>query len=91
MNQEPESLLRLVRRRLAACRGQWGAVAQVSGVPYHTITKLAQGAVSDPRVSTVQRLLDYFAQNPPTVQGPDRRARREQAGKGLREFAKEPA
>jgi predicted transcriptional regulator len=35
-------------------------VAQESGVPYSTVTKIAQGAVSDPSVHTVQTLFDYF-------------------------------
>ena len=89
MNHEVEPLLRYVRRRLTACRGSWGVVSQASGVPYHTITKLAQGAVSDPRVSTVQRLLDYFAQQSPTVQGPNDRRAGEQARQGLGELTKE--
>lgn len=36
-------------------------VADESGVPFSTVTKIAQGAVKDPSVHTVQRLADYFA------------------------------
>ncbi len=35
-------------------------VAQSSGVPFSTVTKIAQGVVSDPSVHTVQKLYDYF-------------------------------
>lgn len=54
-----ESILATVRRELGATKGQWSAVAEKSGVPYHTLTKVAQGRV-DPRLSTVQRLVDHF-------------------------------
>ncbi len=58
-----ESILAGVRRDLTRTRGTWTKVAQSSGVPYHTLVKIAQGTVLDPRVSTVQRLVDYFATN----------------------------
>ena len=35
-------------------------VARESGVPFSTVTKIAQGVVSDPSVHTVQKLYDYF-------------------------------
>lgn len=37
------------------------AIAAGSGVPYSTVTKIAQGSVKEPSVHTVQRLADYFA------------------------------
>ena len=55
-----ESILVAVRRQLGASKGKWASVAEQSGVPYHTLTKIAQGKV-DPRLSTVQRLVDHFA------------------------------
>ena len=55
-----ESILVAVRRQLGETKGRWTSVAEQSGVPYHTLTKIAQGKV-DPRVSTVQRLVDHFA------------------------------
>ena len=55
-----ESILVAVRRQLGETKGRWTSVAEQSGVPYHTLTKIAQGRV-DPRVSTVQRLVDHFA------------------------------
>lgn len=36
-------------------------VAAGSGVPFSTVSKIAQGVVKDPSVHTVQRLYDYFA------------------------------
>lgn len=35
-------------------------VASESGVPFSTVAKIAQGAVTDPSVHTVQKLADYF-------------------------------
>ena len=55
-----ESILVAERRQLGETKGRWASVAEQSGVPYHTLTKIAQGKV-DPRVSTVQRLVDHFA------------------------------
>ena len=43
-------------------------VAAGSGVPYSTVTKIAQGSVKDPSVHTVQRLADYFAKQAPVSQ-----------------------
>lgn len=36
-------------------------VARESGVPFSTLSKIAQGAVKEPSVHTVQRLADYFS------------------------------
>lgn len=35
-------------------------IAAESGVPFSTVTKIAQGTVADPSVHTVQKLFDYF-------------------------------
>lgn len=35
-------------------------VARESGVPFSTLCKIAQGAVKEPSVHTIQRLADYF-------------------------------
>lgn len=56
-----EPILVGVLRELTRTRGRWAEVAKSSGVPYHTLVKIAQGAVTDPRISTVQMLVDYFA------------------------------
>ena len=43
-------------------------VAAGSGVPYSTLTKIAQGSIKDPSVHHVQRLADYFATQAPVPQ-----------------------
>lgn len=44
---------------LAATKNSWPEVSKASGVPYSTMTKIFQRVIKDPRVSTVQRLLDH--------------------------------
>lgn len=53
-------MLAFVKQKLEERRGGWQRIADDSGVPYHTLTKIAQGVVDDPRIRTVQRLADYF-------------------------------
>lgn len=55
----PVPLLDQALAYLAATKGRWPEVSRVCGVPYSTMTKLYQGVIEDPRVSTVQRLLDH--------------------------------
>jgi transcriptional regulator with XRE-family HTH domain len=57
---DPEPILAAVLRSLSASRGKLADVARASGVPYHTLTKIAQGQVENPRIGTIQRLVDYF-------------------------------
>lgn len=64
MSTNVEPILTFVRRKLDEVRGSWVEVSTKSGVPYHTLTKIAQGQVPDPRISTVQRLVDYFNGQP---------------------------
>jgi predicted transcriptional regulator len=64
MPQQNEQWLEIVRRRLLSERGNLRNIAAQSGIPYPTITKITSGAVTDPRVSTVQTLFDYFASRP---------------------------
>jgi hypothetical protein len=56
-----EKMLDCVLRRLDAVRGTWPQISEQSGVPYQTLTKIACRIVTDPRISTVQTLYDYFA------------------------------
>lgn len=62
-DNRPEPIISTVRRELANRKGRWPEVSSGSGVPYDTLTKIAQGR-QDPGVSSVQRLLDYFRANP---------------------------
>jgi predicted transcriptional regulator len=55
-----KSLVEYVRGRLEAERGNWAEIVAQTKVPYFTIANLVQGKVKDPRMSTVQPLLDYF-------------------------------
>lgn len=61
MSGEP-NLYDFVMDNLRAKRIPQRRVAQESGVPFSTLTKIAQGQVRDPSVHTVQRLADYFHQ-----------------------------
>jgi predicted transcriptional regulator len=56
-------ILQEVIDALHACRGSWQSVADATGVPYSTITKIAQGVTLDPRINTVQQLHDFFCKN----------------------------
>jgi predicted transcriptional regulator len=56
----PEPILTFVRRQLAASKGTWSDVSRQSGVPYHTLVKIAQGVVVNPRIQTLQGLADHF-------------------------------
>ena len=53
-----------VMEHLRAKRIPQRQVAEESGVPFSTVCKIAQGAVREPSVHTIQRLADYFASNP---------------------------
>jgi predicted transcriptional regulator len=55
-----ENMLVYVRGRLESARGTWPTISKTTGVPYFTITNLVQGKVDDPRLSTIQPLIDYF-------------------------------
>ncbi|WP_082721272.1 hypothetical protein [Burkholderia sp. ABCPW 14] len=43
-------------------KGGMRAISEATGVPYSTLSKISSRAVTDPRVSTVQALYDYFAE-----------------------------
>ena len=50
-----------VRKCLLAKQITQRCVAAGSGVPYSTVSKIAQGVVKEPSVHTIQRLADFFA------------------------------
>lgn len=56
-----ETMLEGVLRGLNESRGQWAEVSSESGVPYHTLTKIAQRRTPNPRFDTVSRLHAYFS------------------------------
>lgn len=55
-----ENMLDAVKAGLEASRGHWPEIAKETGLGYFTLTNIAQGKVADPRISTVQKLYDYF-------------------------------
>lgn len=57
-----KSLLETVIENLNKNAGSWPLIAEESGVSYHTLTKIASGAIKDPGVSKVEALARYFEQ-----------------------------
>ena len=57
------SLLDYVLESLEKSRGRWPEIAKASGVPYHTLTKIAQRQIENPGIKHIQQLADYFQQN----------------------------
>lgn len=74
----PIKIYDVVMAQFAARRIPQRQVALESGVPFSTVSKVAQGAVREPSVHTIQRLYDYFVskgevsavnpQNPPITE-----------------------
>ncbi|KVQ60041.1 hypothetical protein WT23_23035 [Burkholderia territorii] len=60
MSQRISSWLEFVVEQLHKNKGKWRRIARDAGVPYDTLTKIALSRVTDPRVSNVQALHDYF-------------------------------
>jgi predicted transcriptional regulator len=55
--QSTSPTLREIRQLLDARKGQWPRIASESGVPYSTLSKIAQGFIDNPRIETVDKLL----------------------------------
>lgn len=55
-----QSRIEFVKHKLERLRGQWPRVARESGVKYKTIKNIAQGEVTDPRASNLDRLHAYL-------------------------------
>lgn len=68
-HQNTKDMLGDVLRELDARRGDWVSISAASRVPYHTLTKIAQRNVVNPRIKTVQALANYFTANPITRLG----------------------
>lgn len=60
-----ESILLYVKRRLEESRGEWPQISKDTGVPYFTVTNIAQGKVEDPRISTMQKLYNHLKASDP--------------------------
>jgi predicted transcriptional regulator len=66
MADQQQSMLGGVLNALRRSRGAWVRISVATGVPYHTLTKIAQGKTERPRVDTVQRLHDYLCAKDPS-------------------------
>ncbi|RQR37838.1 helix-turn-helix transcriptional regulator [Burkholderia sp. Bp9142] len=64
MDHHRRSMLDATLERLGREKGNLREIAKATGVPYSTLAKISSGAVTDPRVSTVQALHDYFDGRP---------------------------
>lgn len=61
IDTSPEAdILAYVLKKLEDRKGQLPKVADDAGVPYRTLQKIASGETTDPRVSGVQTLYNYF-------------------------------
>lgn len=56
-----DNSLTFVVASLEANKGNWKRISADSGIPYDTLTKIAQKKVKNPRFSTVQKLAKYFS------------------------------
>lgn len=64
MEGDSPSFLGAALTRLDRERGRLREISGQTGIPYSTLAKISARAVTDPRVSTVQALHDYFAARP---------------------------
>jgi hypothetical protein len=58
------NVLALVVAGLAARKGQWRDIAEGTGVPYDTVTKIAQGKTENPKIQSLQPLYDWIVAHP---------------------------
>lgn len=54
----------VVRNLRTAMPKNWAQIAEKSDVPYKTIYKIAYRDTKDPRESTIEKLFQYFQNNP---------------------------
>jgi len=55
-----EPILKFLQRRLNESKGDWPKIAETTGVPYGTVVNIAQGKSTNPTLSSVQPLIDYY-------------------------------
>jgi hypothetical protein len=55
--------IQFVREQLAARKGEWIHIAKASGVSYRALCNVMHDR-TDPRISTVAKLADWFRANP---------------------------
>lgn len=53
-------ILEKIRTELIADKGDWRNVAEVSDVPYDTLSKIAGRRTENPRIDSVEKLASYY-------------------------------
>ena len=54
------NILSFVKEYLEDRRGDWPQIADEAGVTYTWMTKVVQGAIANPGVRDIQKILDYI-------------------------------
>lgn len=57
---QKKSIHQSVLDELERRSGSWPEIAQKTGIPYHTLTKIAYRQIKDPGVSKIEALHNYF-------------------------------
>lgn len=55
-----EDIYQFVIHSLEEAKGRWPAIAIETGVPYQTLTKIAQRRTRNPGIGHIQKLADHF-------------------------------
>jgi len=61
---KPVDLLSYVQTQLNQRKGNWTVISKSANVPYSTLAHIAQGVTDNPRVKTIQALIEFFHANP---------------------------
>nr|WP_132451300.1 hypothetical protein [Paraburkholderia sp. BL8N3] len=71
MNHQNPTFLDATLTRFDNEKGNLRSLAELTGDPYSTLTKISARSIIDPRVWTIQALQDYFAANPEAAAASD--------------------
>ena len=52
-----------VLAELSARKGRWPVIAQATGVPYHTLTKIVYGKIKNPSITSLEALYGYLSRS----------------------------
>lgn len=58
------TLLESIERLRRCSRPEIRVISEKTGLPFHTLTKIATGETKDPRVSTIAALTEYYESAP---------------------------
>lgn len=56
-----EPILDYVKRRLQEHKGEWAIISRDTDVDYSVVVRIAQGINTNPTITNVQPLVDWFA------------------------------